>query len=144
MALWQAWGLLEQRLGRPDSARALYQQGLEPLPYNRFLLLAYGQLEKEAGNITQARSLLKFGVKHNPLDAALVQVSDCKYNSRLASGSPKQRSAALLQSRTCDRRSQKSCLCLFMTSGDLSALCLVFEGSDLLSQMQVSLKHKLC
>lgn len=75
VALWQAWGLMEQRLGNADQARILFQQGLESLPYNRFLLLACGQLEKEQGNIAEARRLLRFGVKNNPLDPALIQVS---------------------------------------------------------------------
>ena len=75
VALWQAWGLLEQREGHAEQARILYQQGLEATPYNRFLLLAYGQLEKELGNIGHARILLKFGLKNNPLDPALIQVS---------------------------------------------------------------------
>ena len=75
VALWQAWGLMEQRAGNADQARILFQQGLESLPYNRFLLLACGQLEKEQGNIAEARRLLRFGVKNNPLDPALIQVS---------------------------------------------------------------------
>ncbi len=85
VALWQAWGVLEQRQGRPEQARILYQQGLEATPYNRFLLLAFGQLEKEAGNIPLARSLLKFGVKNNPLDPALTQVSYCRFLLQISS-----------------------------------------------------------
>ncbi|KAK9862024.1 hypothetical protein WJX84_008292 [Apatococcus fuscideae] len=77
VALWQAWGLLEQREGHAEQARILYQQGLEATPYNRFLLLAYGQLEKELGNIGHARILLKFGLKNNPLDPALIQALGC-------------------------------------------------------------------
>ncbi|KAK9840402.1 hypothetical protein WJX74_009278 [Apatococcus lobatus] len=77
VALWQAWGLMEQRLGNADQARTLFQQGLESLPYNRFLLLAHGQLEREQGNVLEARRLLRFGLKNNPLDAALMQALAC-------------------------------------------------------------------
>ena len=72
-ALWQAWALMEQRLGDVEEARRLFALGLQATPKNRYLWLAWAQLEAEAGAAAKARELFAAGAALNGRDAPLLQ-----------------------------------------------------------------------
>lgn len=72
-ALWQAWALMEARLGsEPSLVRRLFARGLEASPRSRYIHLAWARWEAEVqGNVEAARKLYEQGARANPRDAAL-------------------------------------------------------------------------
>jgi tetratricopeptide (TPR) repeat protein len=72
-ALWQAWALCEQRDGKHERGRLLYQRALAASPKNRHTWLAWAALEASLGFTARARELFRQGAVLNPRDAALLQ-----------------------------------------------------------------------
>lgn len=54
-------------------ARRLFNLALRDAPRNRFVFLAWGEMEAREGNSGKARYLLRRGHKWNPSDPALLQ-----------------------------------------------------------------------
>lgn len=69
---WQAWGVMESRLGNTQVARDLYRRGLRRCPDHAALWQASAKLEGESGEIERARRLFRAGEEHCPEQAALL------------------------------------------------------------------------
>lgn len=67
--LWQAYGVMEWRLGHFEEARRLFQEGIWSKPNSRDVckvFQAWGCLEQQDGNVALARNLFKCAVKADP------------------------------------------------------------------------------
>ncbi len=70
---WQAWALMEQKLGNIEEARRLFAQGTRADPKNAPTWQAWALMEQKLGNITEARRLFEQGTRADPTDAATWQ-----------------------------------------------------------------------